>query len=159
MCNGEYLIKAAYLDKFDRYVTWPDGAFADPQSPFVIGVLEAERVSSHLRALAQTKQIDGRPVDIREFDCPAQITPCQILFLPKEVDREVRQEVIRRLSGKHVLFVGETDGFLSEGGVFEFVLRQNNVRIAVNLIAARRENLTISSKLLAIAVSPTMSAN
>ena len=35
----EYEVKAAFLYNFARFVTWPDRAFADKESPLVIGVL------------------------------------------------------------------------------------------------------------------------
>jgi hypothetical protein len=55
------------------------------------------------------------------------------------------------LAGHHVLFVGETAKFLDSGGVVNFLIQGNTVRLLVSLHAARREDLKISSKLLQIA--------
>ena len=44
--SREYQIKAAYLYQFGRYVQWPADAFAAPQSPFVIGVMEKDPIAA-----------------------------------------------------------------------------------------------------------------
>src|SRR5260221_4758572 len=35
----EYAIKGAYLFKFGDFVEWPEAVFAQPNAPFVIGIL------------------------------------------------------------------------------------------------------------------------
>jgi hypothetical protein len=149
--NREYKIKAAYLYNFGRYVEWPAEAFADARSPFVIGVLEPDPVGVYLDLYARSSKVGERPIHVRSIKNPEQAPPCHILFFPRDVDPEVRRATIRRLSGSHVLFVGEADSFLDEGGVIDFVIRQNNVRLVVALKSARREKLGISSKLLQVA--------
>jgi hypothetical protein len=50
-----------------------------------------------------------------------------------------------------VLTVGETDNFAAEGGIINFKIEAGSVRVQINLEAARRQQLRISSKLLSLA--------
>jgi len=150
--NREYTIKAAYLYNLGRYVTWPTAAFADPQSPFVIGVMEPDFVGPDLQKIAEVKTIEGRPIQIRRFTRPDEVKRCHILFLPKSADGPIQQELIRRLAGSHTLLVGESEEFLDRGGAIAFIIRDNNVRLLIALEAAQREKLQVSSKLLQIAL-------
>jgi len=50
-----------------------------------------------------------------------------------------------------ILTVGENDGFAKRSGMIRFVVRDNKVRLRINVDAARAAKLTISSKLLRVA--------
>ena len=47
--------------------------------------------------------------------------------------------------------MGETEGFLRLGGIISFALEENKVRFKINVAAAERNRLKISSKLLSVA--------
>jgi hypothetical protein len=53
--------------------------------------------------------------------------------------------------GKSILTVGETEMFTRQGGIINFITVDNKVRYEINLDAARRADLDISSKLLRLA--------
>ena len=56
-----------------------------------------------------------------------------------------------KLRGANVLTVGESDSFISLGGMINLAMKDNKIRPEVNLAAAERAHLQISSKLLRIA--------
>ena len=149
--SREYQVKAAYLYQFGRYVQWPASAFAGPRSPFVIGVLKEDPTVLDLGQLVEAKKIQDRPIEIRQFSLSSDFTPCHILFLSAAVQPEVQTTIIRRLVGKNVLLVGETDEFIKSGGVINFVIEDYKVRLYVARKAAKRQGLQISSKLLQVA--------
>lgn len=149
--NREYQIKAAFLYNFGRYVQWPPEAFRDARAPFVIGFVGPSPVIPESQRIAKAKKIQERPIQIRQFSDAKEVEGCHILFLPVVVEPETRAEVIRRVSGSHLLLVGESSDFLDQGGVMNLVVEQNRVRVHVAEKAAQREKLTISSQLLRIA--------
>jgi hypothetical protein len=55
------------------------------------------------------------------------------------------------IRGSGVLTVGETQGFLGDGGVVNFKVEEGKVRFEINMEAAGQERLHISSKLLRLA--------
>jgi hypothetical protein len=50
-----------------------------------------------------------------------------------------------------ILTVGEDAVFAQNGGIINFVLKNGNVRLEIDLAAARKAGLAISSRLLAVA--------
>jgi hypothetical protein len=59
--------------------------------------------------------------------------------------------VLATLHNAPILTVGESPGFLGEGGMICFVLEDNNVRFGINLDAAASAKLKIGSRLLILA--------
>jgi hypothetical protein len=47
--------------------------------------------------------------------------------------------------------VGESDSFLQNGGIINFLLKEGKIHLTINLKAAQKVNLQISSKLLSVA--------
>jgi hypothetical protein len=50
-----------------------------------------------------------------------------------------------------VLTVGESDQFIEEGGVINFMKKAGKIRLEINLDASLKAKLEISSKLLSVA--------
>lgn len=146
----EYRLKAAHIYKFATYIRWPDKAFASESSPFVIAVLGPNPVGDDLRKIAATKRIDGRRIVVRHFEQPGDVRDCHILFMTKAVEGEVQKAVMQRLSGHGVLFVGETKEFLRHGGVIDFLVQGNLIRLYISKRAYEREGLNVSAQLLRI---------
>jgi hypothetical protein len=61
--------------------------------------------------------------------------------------------VLDAVQGGSVLTVGESEGFIAGGGVIEFRLEENKVRMEISVAAAKRAGLHISAKLLSLAQS------
>jgi hypothetical protein len=146
----EAQVKAAFLFNFTKYVDWPAAAFTNAAEPIVIGVMGADGFGDTLRHNVMGKTINGRPVVIKHLDSDLQISECQILFVShSEASRT--SAILDKAGAFPILSVGEDGQFMRYGGVINFVLRNGNVRLEINLIAARKAGLTISSRLLAVA--------
>ena len=50
-----------------------------------------------------------------------------------------------------ILTVGETEGFATQGGIVNFKVEGGRVRLEINIEAAERAKLRISSKVLSLA--------
>jgi hypothetical protein len=151
IANREYRIKAAYLYQFGRYVEWPAKAFSDAAAPFVIGILGQDPVTADLEQIARIKKIQDRPIVIRRFPSAADVRPCNILYVPAAVSPEVQAELIRKTTGQGILLVGDSSDFLDRGGVVQFSVEENSIRVAIARKAVDREGLKISAKLLQVA--------
>ncbi len=149
--DREYPLKAVYLYKFATYVEWPERAFHDDASPFVIGILGPDPLGADLRKIAQVKKIDGREIEVRNYGQAAEIRDCHILFMSSALEGETQQAALQLLSGRNILFVGETPDFLKHTGVIDFVIQDNRIRIFISKSAYQREGLDISAQLLRIA--------
>jgi hypothetical protein len=148
----EYQVKALFLVNFSKYVSWPAGAFGDSATPITIGVLGENKFGEHLPRAMEGKTAGGRALTIRLVEKDEDLAGCQILFIGASEKKRVA-EILARIKALPVLTVGETENFLPHGGIIHFAKKEGRVRLGIDLDAARRAGLQISSKLLAVADS------
>jgi hypothetical protein len=151
--SSEYLIKAGFIFNFAKFVEWPSNAFAQPDSPIVIGILGTDPFGTIIDKIVQDKKIGTRGFVVKRLKWGVdlkELRECKILFIGAS-ERAHMDELVQMLRGLPVLTVGETPGFAERGGVIRFVLEDNRVRFEVNVVAARQADLTISSRLLTLA--------
>jgi hypothetical protein len=147
---GEYEVKAAFLYNFAKFVEWPAEAFDDADAPLTIGVLGEDPFGDTLEQTVKGKTANGRKLAIRRFHKVRDLQPCHILFISSSEKRHL-SEILDRLKGSSVLTVGEVEGFAKRGGVINFFVEDNRIRFEVNVDAAKRAKLKMSSKLLRLA--------
>lgn len=144
-------VEAAYLYNFGKFVRWPE---TEGQGPLRICVAGSSTFEQTVNRLVAGAQIGDRLVEVREAERPEDTAGCSILFVGAM--EEAREDAfLGATSGKPVLTVGEARDFLSRGGMIEFVPVEDHVRFAVNLDAANRSGVGLSSELLKVAVSVT----
>jgi len=149
--NREYALKALFIYNFGSYVEWPPAASTNEARPFIIGILGSTPVESTLREVAVTQTINGRRIVMEQFVSADAIKPCQILFIARNSSPQDQQRAIEKLRHAPVLIVGESKGFAQRGAVVNFYVEANKIRFEINVDAALRHHLKISSKLLALA--------
>jgi hypothetical protein len=116
----------------------------------VIGVLGDTKLGAELAKTVEGQNVVGRPVIVRQIQTPEDSDKCHILFIGSS-EKAHLVDILGRIKEKPVLTVGETDQFLDQGGVINFVKKEGKVRLEINMDAARLANLQISSRLLRVA--------
>lgn len=147
---SEQDIKAAYLYKFAAYVTWPDGAFDEPDEPFRIGVLGNESLARLLRDMTAGRKVQQRPVFVQHLSAGESPGGLHILFVTAERTGEL-PDVIDAARAQSTLVVTDSEGALRLGSVINFRMVGRRVRFEVSLEAAARSGLRLSSQLLSVA--------
>jgi YfiR/HmsC-like len=149
---GKYQIEAAFIYNFARFVDWPTQAFTDASSPMTIGVLGKNRFGTDLAEAISGKVIRGHPLQFKECGSLAEAVQCQILFI-SDSEKSRLPKIISRLNGASILTVSETEDFIGQGGMIDLRIVDQKVRFEINNSAAKTAGLTISSKLLSLAIS------
>src|SRR4029077_21064360 len=106
---------------------------------------------SALAELVGGVTVRGRQLVTRDLDDPRAMETCQLLFIPA-LSATVRKELLVRASTLPVLTVGDYPGFLDEGGIVNLRLVEGRVRFEINLDAANRTGVRLSSQLLRLAL-------
>jgi hypothetical protein len=148
--SSEYLIKAGFIYNFAKLVGWPQAAFAQPDSPIVIGILGTDPFGGIIDRILADKQIDARHFVIKRLKWGMDLKGCDILFIGSSEAAHL-EEVLHALKGQPILTIGETPGFARRGCIINLIVEDNKVRFEVNLDAAKQADLNISSRLLALA--------
>ena len=141
-------VKATYLYKMAPFVSWPEGRAGAPDA-FAICVIGTDPFGSLLDRAVTGQRAALRPIIIRRLAAASREMPCQIAFLGGSRDQGVK-EALRILRGTPVLTV--TDGPAAPG-IVDFELIGGRVRFHIDDETAAESGLTISSKLLSLAVS------
>ena len=148
--SSEYLIKAGYIYNFAKLVEWPATAFAQPDSPIVIGIIGNDPFGPIIDKVLEGKKVNGHPFLIKRLKATADVKECHILFIGSSLSSHVA-DTIRLTRGTHILTISEIPGFADRGGIINLTLEQNKVRFEVNVDAAKEADLNISSRLLVLA--------
>ena len=148
----EYQVKGAFLLNFTKFVDWPAQAFKKPGAPIAICVLGENPFGPELDRAAGQTVAGNRRVSVRQVSDEQQARECQIVFIGGS-RRKRSREWLEALQGSSILTVGESEEFLANGGVIDFRLDGEKVRIEIGTAAAERAGLRISAKLLSLAQS------
>lgn len=146
----EYELKAAMLYNLTQFVEWPASAYPNPQAPILLCILGRDPFGSSLTSVALKKTVNGRPLLIFHPQNDKDVRGCQILYISSS-ERKATPQIFSTLDGSSVLTVGEMTQFAAHGGMIQFSLADQQVRFDINLEAASRAGLKISSKLLVLA--------
>jgi hypothetical protein len=145
----EYQVKTAFLYNFMKFVDWPERAFADASAPVVLAILGDDPFGATIDKL-QAKTVKGRPIVIRRAATLRALGTFHLIFVPAS-DRSDFDAIRAAADEMGALTVGDGRGFRAKGGMIELVRDGDRIGFEVNLEAARRAGLTISSKLLSLA--------
>jgi hypothetical protein len=148
---SESQIKAAFLYNFTRFVEWPEEGFAGKNAPIVIGVLGETSLSADLRTIVSGRKVNGRPIEVRDFDDPADAAGAQVLFVSADEDARL-PELHAAIANGGVLTVGESAQFVAAGGAIAFVQQTGKLRFQINVAAAERSHVKISAELQKLAI-------
>lgn len=146
----EYRVKAAFLFHFTQLVDWPPDALGDEKAPLTLCTVGEDPFKGDLDGMVEGKRIGVRTFRVQHFKETQDIRSCQVIFIGAG-ERSHVPALLAELQDARVLTVGETDGFVKQGGMIGFFLENNKVRFEINLEAAERAKLKISSRLLLLA--------
>jgi hypothetical protein len=142
-------VKAAFLLNFTKFIDWPASEGASSSTPFTICILGDDPFGPILDQMMQGESVNGRPLTVQRLG-HTMAKGCQILYVSRS---EAGAKDLLTGAGTGVLTVGEDEGFVREGGMIAFVLDNRRVRFDINLSATKNAQLTLSSRLLAVARS------
>ncbi|MGA3236142.1 MAG: YfiR family protein [Bryobacteraceae bacterium] len=145
----EYQVKAAFLYNFAKFVQWPSDAFQSASEPIAICVLGQDPFGRSLEDTVAGRAIEGRSLIVRHISTVKQVAGCHVLFIGS-ADHKRSPPMLADIK-PGILTVGESDASGADGVVINFKLDEGKVRFDINVDAAEREKLQISSRLLSLA--------
>ena len=143
-------IKAAYLLRFMGFVEWPDAAFASPDAPLRMGVLDADQVAAELASMARGRLLGRRPIVPQRLRGEDSVNGLHALF----VGRDSKSRLAGLVAGagdQALLTVAENGDTPVPGSAITFVVVDGKVRFDVVLPVAEQLHIKISSRLLPVA--------
>ena len=144
-------VKAAFVYQFANFVEWPEASFENISSPLKIGVAGDDELLEALRKIVVGKKIGLRSVEIvANGVLDDDFHDCHILFNGAN-DQKSLAAYIKRQNGSAILAVSDSPSFTRDGGIIRLFDADKKIGIEINIDAAERAHLRISSKLLRLA--------
>lgn len=147
---SEYDAKVAYVINFARYVNWPTPETPEQSTPMNICVLGHDPFSDTLERAIAGRTSNGRPMMMRHLRHVDETTGCQLLLIIRSEERNQAQW-LPALQNKPILTIGESGRFIRDGGIINLMIIRGTIRFEVNIEAATRARLKISSRMLGLA--------
>jgi len=149
MQSKEYLIKAAFLYNFIKFVDWPSESFKNDAAPINLYVLGDDPFGEALDTI-RGKRVKGRRLVIKQVRRVEQIEGAHLLFISTSEKGRVKQ-ILKSLADAPVLTISEMEGFGQNGGIINFITVDNKIQFEINSEKAEQHKLRISSQLLKLA--------
>lgn len=144
----EFKIKAAYLYNFTKFITWPD----IKSESFNICIVGKDPFGAILNSI-ENRESQGLPIRLYRYPTPTQVTHCHIIFLKFNGTLTGSTSAIMQSVNlpEHILTVSDQEDFVNQGGMIGFIIKDDKVRLQINLLQLKNKELKISAKLLEVA--------
>ena len=146
---AEHAVKAAFIYNFAKFIKWSPEAFSRDENALTICIWGPDTLNGALAPLAD-KTVHDRRIAVRHLAEESKVAGCQIVYVSRAAAARLDQ-ALTKVSGKHILTVGDMPRFADRGGIINMYKTQERVRFEINLEAARTSGLSISSRLLDLA--------
>lgn len=147
---SEASVKAEFLPRFARYVTWPPPTHPSAAAPFELCVIGIDPFGRALDQAAAGQGAGGRRVMIRRLQSANGAAGCHIAFV-QGANGQVTGQLLAGLGRLPVLTVTDARSG-AQRGMIHFAVIGGRVRFFIDDAKAAERGLSISSRLLALAV-------
>jgi hypothetical protein len=150
--SQEYLIKAVYIEKFTRFIEWPEHfSVNDTTKPFYIGIVGKSNMSTTLRNVYRNLRIRNKQVMIEEFsgvdDLKSRGHKHHVIFIPPDSE-EWLDDVIEFSVENSNLTIGDGIDYAKRGVHINFIVFEDRVQYAINESSVYDSDLFMSYRLL-----------
>lgn len=144
----ELKVKAAFLFNFAKFTTWPPSKLSGSDT-LLLCVQGASAIGAVLQDMVRGRSLGGHAIDVLRSPRSEDLRRCHIVYLSSTDDSRIARD-LDALANHGVLTVHEAAA-AQPGGVIRFFLSDaGRVRFEINVTAAAREQLALSSKLLEV---------
>lgn len=147
--SREYWLKAAFIYNFAKFVEWPADVFKNESSPINLVVLGTDPFGTALDTIRE-KNIKGRKLVIRRISRIENLEECHLLFVCASERGQLRT-ILNSIKNQSILTISDMEKFAPLGGIIGLITVEDKIQFEINLEAAQRQRLKISSELLKLA--------
>ena len=146
--TSEYVLKAVFLEKFSRFITWPaTPEFADTSKPFIITVIGSNVFENGIEKVYAKQKIKNKTVQVKKINSLDDIGNTNMLFISYSETHRLN-EILKFVEGRPIVTIGDTKGFGDDGVMINFVIEDQHIRFEINETVVRKSKLQFSYMLL-----------
>lgn len=140
----EYEVKAGFVLNFIKLTK-----FKEKMSVINLCVKDSDTAYPKFKLLEQ-KKIKETKISVNRLKNVNKISDCNLLFIARS-HQKYEKQLLAKSANKEIVTIGETDSFISNGGIINFYREGSKVRFEVSKKALDFSKVSFSSKLLKIA--------
>jgi hypothetical protein len=118
-------------------------------APLVLCVGD-NQVATHLTTVIKGQSVGTHELIVRRISADSGLRQCHLVYL-SGVDAAQSRALLQSLNETPALTVSDLPGFAQLGGIVALVVDDEKVRFVINVDAALRARVSLSSKLLSLA--------
>ncbi|WMJ09524.1 YfiR family protein [Nitrosomonas sp. sh817] len=141
----EYQVKAAFIYNFIAFTQWPGSA-----EPAINLCLYGEDYFGDEIDKLQNKTVGTRQIKVVRTNNIDRLQQCHAIFFSKSANNDLAN-LVNSLESYPILTLADTPNAISRGIIINMNLVNEKIVFEINLAAARKSGLDISSKLLQLA--------
>ncbi len=149
--DKEYLLKAAFLYNFAKFIQWHDSAFKNPEDPVLLCLLNGEAFGNAIETIRDKEVSNKRKLSVRLCKSVKEVSGCHILFIASS-ESENLPSILSLTQTAPMLTVSDTEGFAQRGVMLNLVNIDNKIRFESNMNALNSMPFKLSSQLLKLAI-------
>ncbi len=142
-------ITSAFLYNFAKFTEWPSDTLAAGQR-ISLCVIGDNAVADALEQTIKGHAIEGHELTVELVKADGSLRSCHLLYV-SGLDAKRSLQLLESLKAAPVFTASDADKFAELGGVAQLTLENGRMRFAINVTAAKRARLQLSSKLLSLA--------
>lgn len=143
-----YVLKAVYLEKFSRFIKWPEESLMNDQDkPFVISVIGNTPLTKNLEQIYAVQKVNNKNVIIKRISNLYEIENSHILVIA-ESEKKNLQNILTLTKDLPILTISEAPDFAKKGVILNFYEENNKLRFEINETAVLQSPLQMSYYLL-----------
>ncbi|MBZ0111824.1 MAG: YfiR family protein [Thermoanaerobaculia bacterium] len=143
-------LKAEIVERFSRFVRWPDEARPADGMPFVLCVIGSSPLRQTLPDAARGRIVDQHPTRVLYVDAQQGFGSCHVLFIGR-LEVEDLEETLEAVRGKPILTVADTAGLAEAGVMINLFVEEGRIGFEVNEASAAESRLELTAALLRLA--------
>ena len=150
-------VKAAFLYNFAKFAEWPGEALT-PGQRIALCVIGDDAVADALEQTIKGRAHEGHELTVQLLTADSSLRSCHLLYVDGR-DPNRTTQVLTALKGTPVFSASDAQRFAEQGGVAQLIVENERMRFAINVGAADRARLRLSSRLLGLATIVKDGAN
>lgn len=139
--------KPVFIERFIRFIEWPNGIKNDV---FKIAVVGDNPFDTSLDELFAELKIKDKPVEIIYTNDIKRCVDVNIVFISNS-ETEIMQEILAITNKYPILTIGDSKGFCDKGVHINMYIENDKIRYEINQDAIQKSGLKVSSLLLSSA--------
>ena len=145
----EYQLKAVFVYNFTKgFITWPKTVFSNEHSPLRICVLGEDPFGPTIDEVVKGQTTrENRTLIVERLENTSHLGGCQIVFVSRSEQSQVK-EMLTEIKHSPILTISDIEGFAQQGGMIEFFMLQDKVKLAINSCILENSGLKANANLL-----------